>query len=121
MAASVKSLVSSVFGGSSGGSGGTGSSTRAPTGDQLFAKTEAATDGDECLRDCESCSVRYPRGFRIDEEDELYGQVQGWSTHVLVGTGRTDWVRDVADEKGSVMEALARAGDPANGRLMVSA
>jgi glycerol-3-phosphate O-acyltransferase/dihydroxyacetone phosphate acyltransferase len=59
--------------------------------------------------------VRYPRGFKIDEEDVLYGQVKGWSTHVLVGTGKTDWVRDVGDEKGSVMEAIGKADGPTNG------
>lgn len=30
----------------------------------------------------------------------------GWSTHLLIATGKSDWVRDIADEKGSVMEAV---------------
>ena len=35
---------------------------------------------------------------------------------MLVATGKTDWVRDVADEKGSVMEAVERGGvEPSNG------
>ena len=40
---------------------------------------------------------------------------------MLVATGKTDWVRDVADEAGSVMEAVgrwkrgARGGEPSNG------
>jgi hypothetical protein len=46
----------------------------------------------------------------------LYGHVKGWATHLLVATGKTDWVRDIADEKGSVMEAVAKAKvQPANG------
>ena len=32
----------------------------------------------------------------IDEEEELYGHVKGWSTHLIVATGKSDWVRDVA-------------------------
>ncbi|KAK2591408.1 hypothetical protein QQS21_010893 [Conoideocrella luteorostrata] len=116
MAVSLKSLMSSVLGG---GGGSTKHST--PAYNELFKKTDPAADGDDCLHDCESCSVRYPRGFKIDEEDVLYGQVKGWSTHVLVGTGKTDWVRDVADEKGSVMEAISKADGPSNGRLMLSA
>ncbi|GAB0134581.1 hypothetical protein EsDP_00002946 [Epichloe bromicola] len=111
MAVSLRSLMSSVLGGK----------RTAAARDELFAKTDPAADGDDCLRDCESCSVRYPRGFKIDEEDVLYGQVKGWSTHMVVGTGKTDWVRDVADEKGSVMEAIGKADGPTNGRLMVSA
>lgn len=119
MAVSLKSLMNSVLGAvpasvagqlaapsSSGGS--------APM-EVLFDKTSAEVDGDECLHDCESCSVKYPRGFKIDEEDVLYGQVKGWSTHVLVGTGKSDWVRDVADEKGSVMEAIQKVGGVTNG------
>lgn len=35
---------------------------------------------------------------------------------MLVATGKTDWVRDVADEEGSVMEAIERGGVlPGNG------
>ncbi|PNY23341.1 acyltransferase [Tolypocladium capitatum] len=115
MAVSLKSLMSSVLGRPGGADRGT------PAATELFAKTDPAADGDECLRDCDSCSVRYPRGFKIDEEDVLYGHVKGWSTHMVVGTGKADWVRDVGDEKGSVMEAVDRADGPKNGRLMLSA
>lgn len=52
----------------------------------------------------------------MDQEDELYGHVNGWATHLLVATGKTDWVRDVADEEGSVMEAVEKGGVlPGNG------
>ncbi|OLN85206.1 Actin patches distal protein 1 [Colletotrichum chlorophyti] len=87
----------------------------------LFPKTDPAVDGDACEHDCESCHVKYPKGFKIDEEDKLYGHIKGWSTHALVATGKTDWVRDVADEKGSVMEAIGKAAAPSNGKLMLSA
>ncbi|TDZ59757.1 Actin patches distal protein 1 [Colletotrichum trifolii] len=88
---------------------------------ELFAKTDPALDGDACDHDCESCHVKYPKGFKIDESDELYGHIKGWSTHALVATGKTDWVRDVADEKGSVMEGIGKAAAPSNGKLMLSA
>lgn len=83
---------------------------------ELFPKVDPAVDGEDCDHDCNSCVTHYPRNFSIDEEDELYGFVKGWSTHVLVATGKTDWVRDVADEKGSVMQAIdhAKVG-PSNG------
>ena len=88
---------------------------RAPR-DALFPAVDPAVDGPDCLRDCATCTIRYPAKFSIDEDDELYGHVNGWATHVLVATGKTDWVRDVADERGSVMEALAKGGArPENG------
>ncbi|KAF9876179.1 sucrase ferredoxin domain containing protein [Colletotrichum karsti] len=87
----------------------------------LFPKTDPEVDGDACEHDCESCHVKYPKGFKIDEADDLYGHIKGWSTHALVATGKSDWVRDVADEKGSVMEAIGKAAAPSNGKLMLSA
>lgn len=95
---------------------------KAASHDTLFPKTDPAVDGEACLHDCASCTVRYPAKFDVDYEDTLYGNVNGWATHVLVATGKTDWVRDVADEKGSVMEAIERGGvSPANGTLKLSA
>ena len=85
------------------------------TATDLFTKTDPAVDGDECLHDCNSCTVKYPRNFKVEEGDLLYGQVKGWQTHLLVGTGKSDWVRDVEDEKGSVMEAVGKAEKPTNG------
>jgi hypothetical protein len=82
---------------------------------KLFPSTDPAVDGDDCTHDCESCHVKYPRGFKVEESDLLYGHVKGWSTHVIVATGKSDWVRDVEDEKGSVMEAFGKATSPGNG------
>ncbi|KAI0541932.1 Sucrase/ferredoxin-like-domain-containing protein [Xylaria digitata] len=93
----------------------------APGMTELFQPTDPAVDGQDCTHDCESCHVSYPRGFKVEESDLLYGHVKGWSTHVIVATGKSDWVRDVEDEKGSVMEAFGDATKPTNGRLMLSA
>jgi len=90
------------------------STTTAPEG-TLFPSVDPAIDGEEYLHDCETCTIQYPKKFSIDETEKLYGRVKGWSTHVVVATGKTDWVRDVEDEKGSVMEAVGRAEKPGNG------
>jgi hypothetical protein len=93
-----------------------GEFSKATKTEQLFPTTDPAIDGEECLHDCDSCSVKYPRKFEIDETEELYGHVKGFNTHLIVATGKTDWVRDVADETGSIMEAVDK-GDtkPNNG------
>ena len=114
MAFSFKKLLSSVRKGDDGGGGGGGGGRR-PKVTELFTKTDPAVDGDACLHDCDSCSVRLPRGWKIDEVDQLYGHIKGFSTHLVVGTAKSDWVRDVADEPGSVMEAIGRADKPSNG------
>ena len=81
----------------------------------LFPKTTAPVDGDDCLHDCASCSIHFPAKFDIDESDELYGHVKGWETHLIVATGKTDWVRDVEDEHGSIMEAVGKSKVKPNG------
>jgi hypothetical protein len=82
----------------------------------LFPKVDPVIDGDDCDHDCASCTIHYPTKFEINLSDKLYGNVKAWSTHVLVATGKTDWVRDVSDEKGSVMEAIGKGGiEPENG------
>ena len=84
--------------------------------DCLFPPVDPAVDGDDCLHDCDSCTIRLPAKFKIDETAKLYGHVNGWATHLLVATGKADWVRDVEDEKGSVMEAIGKCDvKPANG------
>jgi glycerol-3-phosphate O-acyltransferase/dihydroxyacetone phosphate acyltransferase len=82
---------------------------------EIFPRTQASIDGDDCAHDCGTCTIRYPGNFKIETDDLLYGHVTEWSTHVLVATGKTDWVRDVADEKGSVMQAIEKADSPTNG------
>jgi hypothetical protein len=96
--------------------------TTAPTTTTLFPTVDPAIDGEDCDHDCATCTIEYPKKFSIDEDDKLYGHVKGWQTHMLVATGKTDWVRDVADEKGSVMEAVGKHGQQLrNGKLMLSA
>jgi len=82
--------------------------SKARSPEDLFPKTDPLVDGEECLRDCDSCTVRLPSKFKIDEEEALFGHIKGWSRHVICATGKTDWVRDVSDEKGSIMEAVGK-------------
>ncbi|KAI0026194.1 Sucrase/ferredoxin-like-domain-containing protein [Xylariomycetidae sp. FL0641] len=119
--AAVVIVAGMMCGATGGGGGGGGEDRTAADMAELFPPTDPAVDGDACTRDCDSCHVSYPRGFKIDEEDLLYGHIKGFSTHVIVATGKSDWVRDVEDEKGSVMQAFGRAAKPENGRLMLSA
>ncbi|EXJ54567.1 hypothetical protein A1O7_09908 [Cladophialophora yegresii CBS 114405] len=96
----------------------------AKTEADLFPPTDPAIDGEQCLHDCSSCTVHYPAKFSIDEDDRLYGHVKGFNVHLLVGTGKTDWVRDVTDEKHSVMEAVGKVGlemSGKRGKVMLSA
>lgn len=73
---------------------------------KLFPKTDPSVDGKECLHDCETCTVKLPSRWKIKEGDKLYGEVKRWETHLIVATGKTDWVKHVEDEKGSIMEAV---------------
>ena len=87
----------------------------APDEASLFPVVKPEVDGEDCDHDCASCTIHYPAKFSINEDDKLYGHVKGWSTHLLVATGKSDWKRDVEDEKGSVMEAVGKEDKPTNG------
>ncbi|KAK4696635.1 hypothetical protein P7C71_g1315, partial [Lecanoromycetidae sp. Uapishka_2] len=88
----------------------------------IFPTVDKEIDGEDCDHDCETCEVKLPKGWKIDNDEKLYGHVNGWATHILVATGKTDWVKDVSDEKGSVMEAVRDCKvEPSNGKLMLSA
>lgn len=117
MSATIKSLLNTALESISGASTpAPGTPPNATTLEDLFPKVDPAIDGDDCDHDCEHCEVQLPKGFKINEDDKLYGYVKGWSTHVLVATGKTDWVRDVEDEKKSVMEAFGKSNvKPRNG------
>lgn len=93
-----------------------GGFTTVTSPDELFPTVDPAVDGEDCDRDCATCTVHYPAKFDVDRTDALYGRVDGWATHLLVATGKADWARDVADEKGSLMEAIVKGGIvPRNG------
>ena len=88
----------------------------------LFPKTNPVVDGDDCNHDCSSCTIKYPSKFSINESEDMFGQIKAFNRHIIVATGKSDWVRDVADEKGSVMEAVSKHGAKHNdGKLMLSA
>lgn len=108
-------LGASLF--STASNGNASSGRRRTAKHELFARVDPAVDGPQCLHDCASCTVRYPAKFDVQLTDELYGEVKAWSTHLLVATGKSDWVRDVADEKGSVMEAIDKGVRPEGVRL----
>jgi hypothetical protein len=86
--ASLKSFLPFGKGGKGAGGGGDGK----PGVTSLFTKTDPAVDGDDCLHDCASCSVKYPARFKIEESDALYGHVKAWEAHLVVATGKADWV-----------------------------
>ncbi|KAL0633950.1 hypothetical protein Q9L58_007133 [Maublancomyces gigas] len=108
------------------------------TKETLFPLVTCEHDGDDdddCDHDCAACpsagdgTSGYGKAFDkvgVDNDSELYGGVKKYSRHVIVATGETDWVRDVEDIKGSVMEALGKTVnkglvDDRDGRLMISA
>ncbi|KAF3902658.1 hypothetical protein ABW20_dc0107293 [Dactylellina cionopaga] len=74
-----------------------------------------------CDLDCNSCTLKYPANFKIEEGHDLWQTGDEWATHIIIATGKSDWVRNVDDEKGSIMEAISKARKPTNGKLKVSA
>ncbi|KAI5837454.1 Sucrase/ferredoxin-like-domain-containing protein [Morchella snyderi] len=89
-----------------------------------------AAEAEECDHDCAACPQVAPDGtsgygrafdkIGVDHDEELWGGVKKYSRHVIVATGEMDWIRDVEEIPGSVMEALKERVEK-GARLMVSA
>ncbi|KAH8693919.1 putative sucrase/ferredoxin domain protein [Talaromyces proteolyticus] len=84
----------------------------------IFPTVDPKEDGPDCLRDCADCTVHFPAKFHIETERKIYGKIKPFATHVLVATGKSDWVSKPDSEKGSLAHALSTAST--NERLMVN-
>uniref|UniRef100_A0A060TCG4 ARAD1B16346p n=1 Tax=Blastobotrys adeninivorans TaxID=409370 RepID=A0A060TCG4_BLAAD len=58
--------------------------------------------------DCASCSDKFPSSMTVDMETPLWGSGKDFSVQLVVATGKTDWLHDPSDEKGSVLQALSK-------------
>jgi hypothetical protein len=74
--------------------------------DYIFPTVDPKKDGPDCKQDCADCTVEFPSKVKIESLTPLYGHIKRVDTHVLVATGKSDWVEKVTQEKGSLMEAL---------------
>ncbi|KAF4211167.1 hypothetical protein CNMCM8980_002617 [Aspergillus fumigatiaffinis] len=86
----------------------------------IFPTVDPTKDGPDCKQDCADCTVEFPSKVKIESLTPLYGHIKRFDTHVLVATGKSDWVERVTQEKGSLMEALDSV-KPRQGRMMISA
>ncbi|RPA77835.1 hypothetical protein BJ508DRAFT_329846 [Ascobolus immersus RN42] len=77
---------------------------------------------EECLSECSSCPD-YPRSFwkaGVERDTPLYGGVKKWDLHVLVATGRDNWMHDV-EEEGGVLTAVGKAIEASGMKIKLSA
>jgi hypothetical protein len=72
----------------------------------IFPTVDPTKDGPDCKQDCADCTVEFPSKVKIESLTPLYGHIKRFDTHVLVATGKSDWVERATQEKGSLMEAL---------------
>ncbi|EER25557.1 hypothetical protein CPC735_066570 [Coccidioides posadasii C735 delta SOWgp] len=88
----------------------------------IFPTVDPESDGPDCTRDCADCTIKYPSRFMTEDQRRLYGKVKPFATHVLVATGKSDWVPKVENMQGTLMEAFASTSrQTKQGRIMVSA
>jgi hypothetical protein len=72
------------------------------------------TDLDECLACHNPCTpeeiATYPKYIAksIDRETPLAGSVKPYGRHLLVSTGKLDWIHSIDEEDGSVVQGLHR-------------
>ncbi|KGO44989.1 hypothetical protein PEX2_034890 [Penicillium expansum] len=87
----------------------------------IFPEVDPKVDGDDCRTDCNDCTVKCPSNVKIDTTLPMYGFIKEFHAHILVATGKSDWIRKVEQEDGSLMEAFKSDSKSKHGRLMISA
>lgn len=58
--------------------------------------------------DCDSCTTKYPSSLSINTTMPLWGSVKPWRGHILCATGKTDWVKKVTEQSGTLAHAVAQ-------------
>ncbi|CDO71319.1 hypothetical protein BN946_scf184908.g76 [Trametes cinnabarina] len=54
-----------------------------------------------CADPCDEGHDEYPK-FDVDMESEMLGSVKPYARQIVISTGKTDWVREVTDAKGTL-------------------
>ncbi|PPQ95474.1 hypothetical protein CVT26_008502 [Gymnopilus dilepis] len=96
----IKSLHSLVFG-------------RQDDQDNL-CRTLRASDVPVTTADCRACAdpcdlghEAYPRRFDIDMDTQMLGSVKPYHRQIVISTGKSDWGKDITDDKQSLAAAFA--------------
>lgn len=65
----------------------------------------------ECDLDCGSCDFDYPKSVSIDLSAQLWQSTKEYGMHIVVPTGKSDWVHDPTLESGTVVHAVSKWAD----------
>ncbi|PPQ77723.1 hypothetical protein CVT25_011158 [Psilocybe cyanescens] len=52
------------------------------------------------------CHEAYPRRFDIDMDTQMLGSVKPYHRQIVISTGKSDWERDITDDKHSLAAAI---------------
>ncbi|EIW62061.1 uncharacterized protein TRAVEDRAFT_115405 [Trametes versicolor FP-101664 SS1] len=67
-----------------------------------------------CADPCDEGHDEYPK-FDVDRETEMLGSVKPYARQIVISTGKSDWVREVTDAKGTLaayVDELSSSGRP---------
>lgn len=65
----------------------------------------------DCSFDCSSCSSKFPASVSIEEKDQLWNSTKEYGLHIVVASGKTDWLHDACLVSGTVGNAVSNWAD----------
>ncbi|KAF8164989.1 Sucrase/ferredoxin-like-domain-containing protein [Crassisporium funariophilum] len=78
-----------------------------------LCRTLRASDVPVTTADCRACAdpcdlghEAYPRRFDIDMDTQMLGSVKPYHRQIIISTGKSDWERDITDDKDSLAAAM---------------
>jgi len=79
-----------------------------PLCNQLRA-SEVPVSGADCRTCSDPCDLgheAYPSRFDIDMDTQMLGSVKPYHRQIVISTGKSDWERDITDDKASLAAAM---------------
>ncbi|KAF4619341.1 hypothetical protein D9613_005563 [Agrocybe pediades] len=67
-----------------------------------------------CADPCDLDHEAYPRRFDVDMDTQMLGSVKAYHRQIVISTGKSDWERDITDDKNSLAAALLEVTAPAS-------
>jgi len=59
-----------------------------------------------CMDPCDLGHEVYPRRFDVDMDTQMLGSVKSYHRQIIISTGKSDWDRDITDDKNSLAAAM---------------
>ncbi|BGO88472.1 hypothetical protein NBRC10512_003014 [Rhodotorula toruloides] len=82
----------------------------------LESLADACKACDACDDEADLEDLAYPKGFDVDLDSQMLGELKPLGRQILVSSGKSDWIREVTDDTDSIPGLVKLAYDEATAK-----